>query len=106
MYVPQLWPRSWRKVRPKRASPARCTFPQPRAGALEHPGLTWGCRGWGGAVTAAWGGCSCEGLRVMLGSKKLRLERNQRAVPGASVSQEISFLFRLSQVLFGPRKKG
>lgn len=42
----------------------------------------------------------------MLGSEKLRLERNQRAVPGPSVSQEISFLFRLSQVLFGPRKRG
>lgn len=41
----------------------------------------------------------------MLGSEKLRLERNQRAVLGASVSQEIGFLFRLSQVLFGDLEK-
>jgi len=38
-------------------------------------------------------------------SNKLRIERNQRAVLGASVSQEINFLFSLSQGLFGDLEK-
>lgn len=42
---------------------------------------------------------------MMLGREKLRLERNQRAVLGASVSWEISSLFRLSQVLFRDLEK-
>lgn len=58
-----------KKVRPKCASLAHCAFPWFWARAVDHPGLIQGCQGWWGVTAGAWGGCSCEGLRLMLGSE-------------------------------------
>lgn len=83
MGVQQLWPHSWKKVRPKCASLAHL-YLSPVQG--QSCGASWPDPGVPGLLaTGAWGGCSCEGLRVMLGSEELRLERNQRAMLKARV---------------------